>query len=293
LFISLGAFLFGLGIPETYGREIPRRIAKRAGRFESFTEPPAQSGVTIAQMLKITVVTPAVMLVSEPIVMLCSLSLLFNWAVLFQWFITVPFVLQNVYKFTLAQAGLAFISAIVGTIVAAIITILIEQLLFRRAVTSGTKTSLPLEYRLIPAMIGSLLLPASLFWVGWSAGTNPWGVPVVGTAVYVCGSLLMGMSLVTYLFDAYPPAGTLSALTIAAVMRILLAGAIPLCILPMFMKLTGAWALSVFGFIGICFIPIPFALFKFGQKWRAGSRYAAMPMAGMLIEKEDSMMMDA
>jgi DHA1 family multidrug resistance protein-like MFS transporter len=272
LMISLGAFLFGIGIPETYGREIPRRQARRAGR--AINQPPAESGVTFAQMFKITVITPAVMLFSEPIVTLTSLSLLYNWAVLFQWFITVPVVLESAYKFTLSQAGLAFISAIVGTVCAALTSILIEQFIYRKAAKTHSRADIEIEYRLIPAMIGSVMLPAALFWVGWSAGTKPWAVPVVGTAVYVYGSLLMLISLVPYLFDAYPPAGTLSALTVAAVMRILLGGAIPLCILPMFTNLTGAWALSVFGFIGIALIPIPFVLFKFGYRWRRGSRYA-------------------
>jgi DHA1 family multidrug resistance protein-like MFS transporter len=38
-------------------------------------------------------------------------------------------------------------------------------------------------------------------------------------------------SLVPYLFDAFPPAATLSALTAAAVGRILLAGALPRVVL--------------------------------------------------------------
>jgi hypothetical protein len=44
-------------------------------------------------MAKITVITPAAMLVTEPIFLLSTLYLLFNWGVLFQWFITVPIVL--------------------------------------------------------------------------------------------------------------------------------------------------------------------------------------------------------
>jgi DHA1 family multidrug resistance protein-like MFS transporter len=276
LMISLGALLFGIGIPETYSREITRRHAKHTGI--TIRLPPAESGVTLSQMFKITVITPAVMLISEPIVILTSLALLYNWAVLFQWFITVPVVLESAYSFTLSQAGLAFISAIVGTVCAAVTSIVIEQFLYRKAAKRQSPVQFDIEYRLLPAMIGSVMLPAALFWVGWSAGTKPWAVPVVGTAVYVYGSLLMLISLVPYLFDAYPPAGTLSALTVAAVMRILLGAAIPLCILPMFKNLTGAWALSVFGFIGIALIPIPFVLFKFGSRWRHGSRYASQEM---------------
>ena len=40
------------------------------------------------------------------------------------------------------------------------------------------------------------------------------------------------------------------------------------------MNLTGPWALSLFGFIAIGFIPIPVGLFFFGQKLRAHSKFA-------------------
>jgi uncharacterized membrane protein len=101
-------------------------------------------------------------------------------------------------------------------------------------------------------------------------------VPIVGTGVYVYGSILCVISIVPYLFDAYPPAGTLSALTVAAVMRILLGAAIPLAILQMFNGLTGAWALSTFGFIGYAFMPLPFAMFFFGKRLRERSRFSRM-----------------
>lgn len=277
LMISFGVFLFGIGLPESNQREIPRRRAKLQKVI--LNQPPAQSGVTFAQMFKITVITPFIMLFSEPIVLLTTIHLMLNWAVLFSWFIVVPAVLMGVYKFTLQQAGLAFSSAVAGTVLAALTSIGIEQLIYRRCLKHNRLTMLSLEFRLIPAMLGAVLLPASLFWVGWTAlPTIHWAVPVVGTGVYVYASLLMVISYVPYLFDAYPPAGTLSALTTAACMRILLAALIPLGILQMFARLTGAWALSVFGFIGLLFMPIPFVLFFFGKKLRKSSRYSAVSL---------------
>lgn len=65
-------------------------------------------------------------------------------------------------------------------------------------------------------------------------------------------------------------------------MRILLAALIPLGILQMFARLTGAWALSVFGFLGFAFMPIPFFLFFFGKRLREGSRYSAVSLMGKM-----------
>jgi DHA1 family multidrug resistance protein-like MFS transporter len=288
LMISLGVWLFGIGLPESYQREIPRRRAKLEGVV--LNQPLALSGVTIPQMFKITVITPIVQFFSEPIVSLITFHLMLNWAVLFSWFIIVPAVLMGVYEFTLQQAGLAFSGAIAAAVLAALTSIGIEQFLVRRGLYHNKTDSHPIELRLIPAMIGAPLLPASLFWIGWTASpTIHWASPVIGTALYVYASLLMGIAYVPYLFDAYPPAGTLSALTVAASMRILIGGMIPLCILQMFAKLTGAWALSVFGFVGFAFMPIPFILFWFGKRWRKNSRYADKSM--IMGSGEGEMMM--
>jgi MFS transporter, DHA1 family, multidrug resistance protein len=103
---------------------------------------------------------------------------------------------------------------------------------------------------------------------------------VIGTALYVYSSLLTLISIVTYLFDAYPPAGTLAALTAAAVSRILLAGIIPLVILQDFTSITGAWALSIFGFIGFAAAAIPYVIYFFGPKMRMKSRYVDFSVVG-------------
>jgi DHA1 family multidrug resistance protein-like MFS transporter len=95
---------------------------------------------------------------------------------------------------------------------------------------------------------------------------------VIGTAVYVWGNAMIVMSLVPYLFDAFPPAATLSALTAAAVGRILFAGVLPLVILQDFSGLKGNWALSLFGFMSIALWPVPFVLFRYGKIRRERSR---------------------
>ncbi|KAM0716252.1 hypothetical protein Q7P37_007697 [Cladosporium fusiforme] len=256
------AFLFGIGMSETYQREIPRRRARRSGKV--LHQDPAQSGVTVSQMFRVTVLDPIRMIFTEPIVILVSAVLIFNFAVVFQWFVTVPAVLTGVYGFDLEHVGLAFTTAIVGAALAAACNIAIEQvstgmLMKRRKMTMSQS----LEYRLVPAMIGQFLVTISLFWIGWTASPDTsFQIPVIGTAVYVWGNAMIIFSLVPYLFDAYPPAATLSALTAAASGRILFAGALPLVILQDFAGIGGNWALSIFGFISIVLWAVPFLLFS-------------------------------
>jgi MFS transporter, DHA1 family, multidrug resistance protein len=189
LMIALAAFLLGVGLPETYNRTILRRRAARLG-----LPPPkllcAQSGVTLADMARVTLFTPLRMLVTEPIVALLSVYLAFNFAVLFQWFIAVPAVLHLVYKFSVQQAGLAFIAAILGSLLAAVTSILLDKLTVSRMSKKNPNGMIPIEYRLFPAMIGGFGMTASLFWIGWTAKPEiSFASPVVGTVLYVWGSM--------------------------------------------------------------------------------------------------------
>lgn len=177
-------------MPETYNRSLLRRRAARLG-----LAPPkllsAQSGVTLNDMSRVTFFTPLKMLFTEPIVALLSVYMAFNFAVLFQWFIAVPAVLHLVYNFTVQQAGLAFIAAILGSFLAAVTSVLLDKLTYSRMSKKHHDGMIPIEYRLFPAMIGGFLMTASLFWIGWTAKPEiSFASPIVGTVFYVWGSML-------------------------------------------------------------------------------------------------------
>ncbi|MCJ1396031.1 hypothetical protein MMC18_008918 [Xylographa bjoerkii] len=273
LMLTLAVFLFGIGIPETY----PRQVLKRKHKKLSLPPPnlmPAGSGTTLRGMFQITVLTPLSMLLTEPVVMLCTLYLGFNFAVIFSFFISIPAVLQGVYGFSIQQVGLAFIAAIAGSILATTTSILIDRLTVTTFLKKSPNGTIVLESRLYPAMAGGFGITISLFWIGWTASpTIRWPSPVFGTLLYVWGNQSVLSSLIPYLFDAYPPTGTLSALTAAASTRLALAAFLPLVILQMFTNLTGAWALSLFGFLAAAMMPIPWVLYKWGAQLRMRSKH--------------------
>jgi DHA1 family multidrug resistance protein-like MFS transporter len=169
--VLAAVLLFGIGMSETYQREIPRRRARRAGK--EIQQEPAQSGVTISQMARVTVLDPIRMLFTDPIVGLVSVVLAFNFAVVFQWFVTVPAVLASVYGFDLEHVGLAFTTAIVGAVLAAVCNIAIEQVSTGRLMKQQQMAmAQSLEFRLIPAMVGQFLVTGSLFWIGEKCATT-------------------------------------------------------------------------------------------------------------------------
>lgn len=81
--IALAALLLGIGVPETYPREILRARARRGCYKINLAK--AESGVTFAEMAQTTLFTPLAMAVSEPVVLVITLYLALNFAVLFQW----------------------------------------------------------------------------------------------------------------------------------------------------------------------------------------------------------------
>ncbi|KAL8722696.1 MAG: hypothetical protein Q9225_000863 [Loekoesia sp. 1 TL-2023] len=278
LMIAVAAYLLGIGVPETYPREILRSRAHRGGYKINLAK--AESGVTLGEMAQTTLLTPLAMAVSEPVVIMITLYLALNFAVLFQWFIAVPAVLALVYSFTLHQAGLAFIAAIVGSFASTLTSSLIENITNRRNGCTNMANMAPIEYRLIPAMVGSLGMVGSLFWIGFAAKPSiHYIVPIIGTGVYVWSSMSILTALVSYIFDAYPAKGTLSALTLMATTRIIFAAWLPLVIIQMIMGLQGRWAYSVFGFIAIAMVAIPVILFLFGSRLRARSRHSTTKMS--------------
>ena len=82
------------------------------------------------------------------------------------------------------------------------------------------------EGRLQPAMIGALFLPVGLFWFAWS--TYPqvhWIVSILGGGFFGFGQVLLYISLINYVVDAYTVYAA-SALAANAILRGLFATAL-------------------------------------------------------------------
>lgn len=167
-----GAVLvLGIGMPETYQREIPRRQGPATGRTRAeivATQAPAQSGTTIGAMINCTVIQPVVQFFSEPVVTLCAVIMFITWLLTFQWFISVPAALGPPPPmgpgFSITRIGLAFLTAVVGSAMGALTVIIIETLANARAKRNGQVASV--EARVIPAMLGVVFITVSLFWIG-------------------------------------------------------------------------------------------------------------------------------
>lgn len=140
------------------------------------------------------------------------------------------------------------------------------------------------------------LIPAGLFWYGWSAQAHThWIVPIIGTSfvgfgilgifVCVCRFSLSSLSLIsvllfafqwanpnklpaqTYLVDAYTRYAA-SAIAANTLLRSILGSMVPLFGYKMYESLGLGWGNSLLGFIAIAFLPLPVLFYKFGERIR-------------------------
>ena len=198
LILTLGAYLFGIGMPDTYPREIQRRRARRTGMPLKLMD--AQSGVTLKDMATVTFVIPLKMLFTEPIVIGLSLYVGFIFAVTFQFFISIPAVLEATYSFTVQQVGIAFTAAIVGALISSTMSSIID-ISVPHWCTRNHDGTVPEEYRMLPAMIGGPLVTISLFWIAWTAKPSiHYLSPIFGTLFYIWGAQSIIVSLRRHLY---------------------------------------------------------------------------------------------
>lgn len=193
-------------------------------------------------------------------------------------FAAFPYVFAKAYGFGIGPTGLTFLGLGIGSLVACGIMILFSRFVFRRHTArsreQGRGGKVDPEKRLYLAMIGSICLPISLFWFGWSVHARVhWICPVVAEGVFACGNLLIFMAATLYMIDTYGPLYGASANSATSMARYLLAGVFPLFIVQMYKGLGIGWASSLLGFVSLLLTPIPWVFYFTGPRLRAKSRY--------------------
>ena len=138
-----------------------------------------------------------------------------------------------------------------------------------------TKGLLEPERRLIPALFSSFLPPIGLFLYGWTSRESiHWIVSVIGIGMYTIGIFLLIQCIFIYLPLTYPQyAASLFAGNDFA-RSALAAGAI-LFARPLFINLGIGPGISLLAAFTVACIAGIFALYHFGAKLRARSKFAA------------------
>ena len=114
-------------------------------------------------------------------------------------------------------SGLSYVGVMVGQLLSMFFYFFLEGSYQKKIATNPGKDK-P-EGRLQPAMIGAVLLPIGLFWFAWSTYPHVhWIVSILGGAVFGFGQVLLFISLINYVVDAYTVYAA-SALAASAILR--------------------------------------------------------------------------
>jgi DHA1 family multidrug resistance protein-like MFS transporter len=225
-----------------------------------------------ADMAKMTLVKPFSLTLTEPIVFALNMYIALIYAVLYCWLESIPLAFEDVYKFSLGTTGLCYLGICVGGIIC-IPPYWYYNYYYVEPRFSEDGTLRP-EIRLEPALATCICLPLCLFMFGWTAKASiHWIVPIIGTSFFTIGAFGAFSGVLNYLGDAYP-AEFASISAGNDFFRSCFGAAFPLFARQMFNTLGLDWGNSLLGFLTVVFIPVIFALWKYGDRLRARSKRA-------------------
>lgn len=164
-FGTLGLFL----IPETFEPVLLHRRAKKirySTKNWAVRAPADEVTISLKEIAWKFLLRPFIMLVLEPILVLITLYMGFIYAFLYLCFEAYPVAFQEVRGWNQGVGALPFIGILVGVLVGVFIIIFFTKTRFQRAMKKAGHV-VP-EERLIPMIIGGVLLPGGMFFFGWT-----------------------------------------------------------------------------------------------------------------------------
>lgn len=280
-------------LPETYGPNILYRRARRLRRitkkpfyceadleFRSITSTvciflqthqfsPVLTTVS-QEILFEALVRPFHLCFLEPIVIVMNIYISLVYGILYLWFEAFPIVFQDIHGFNSGEGGMAFLGIIVGTLCFAIPGYFCWKYFRQSKQVNPTP-----ESQLPPAIVGSICLPISLFWFGWTGNFDSvhWIVPIMASALFSVGGCLIFNPIFCYLAHAYPRYAA-SVLAGNDFMRSSFGAGFPLFATAMFHNLGVGWASTLLGCLTCLFIPFPLLFYWRGKQLRMKSRFA-------------------
>jgi MFS transporter, DHA1 family, multidrug resistance protein len=296
-----------LATPETYAPVIRARLERKAATATtgatSSSLPVRRQNPDLARLARAYLLRPGIMLVQEPILALFTLYMGFIYGFIYLCFEAYPVAFQQLRGWPAQVAALPFLAIAVGMLLGVGVVAVHTRTRMRRKVRAHPSGDVP-EERLVPMMLGSVLLPAGIFWFGWAAAprVESWVPQVVAGVPMSCGICLIFLQSLNYVIDVYKTAAN-SALSVNAMFRGLLGAGFPLfapymvraevflvirtsrlgtytaaCAMltqpdVQFQNLGVPWAMSLLGFLCLAMVPVPFLFYTYGVRIRQWSKF--------------------
>ncbi|OGM49476.1 hypothetical protein ABOM_001693 [Aspergillus bombycis] len=271
-------YCFLLFTKETYKEVILRRRGVRLGLLSGASRN-TFVGEGVRYFFVVLFLRPMHMLLTEPIVTFVSLYNGLLFGILYAFVISIPWVFSNYYGFDRTGQALSYLGVTLGTLIACLPQVLVDRLFFQKRLRTwkevhGSGLRMPPEARLVSALGGSFLLPATLLVLSWTANFRVhWIVPLIfqGLSMFSCLLVYSGVNL--FMLDTYGPLYGASASGAMMFSRYILSCAFPLFTIQMFEGLGVGWATSLLALLTLLMAPIPWIFWIYGPRIRKASKY--------------------
>ncbi|KAF7593972.1 hypothetical protein BBP40_010369 [Aspergillus hancockii] len=251
-------------VPETYHPVLLRRKAEKLREEtgdDRWEAPIEKLNRSVARTVLRSTYRPVLLLTLEPMCFcLCIFSAILL-GIIYLFFGAFQLVFGNVYGLELWQRGLCFLGLFVGMVFA-----ILSDPFWRRVYqrleekhkrAGGTEEDFQPEWRLPPAILGGPLVTIGLFFFSWTIYSHVhWIVPIIGSAFFGAGTILVYSGIFTFLVDAYPIYAA-SALAANSFARSSFGGIFPLFGIQMYNNLGYHWASSLMAFLTLAMAPFP------------------------------------
>lgn len=207
IMVFLGFVLLAVWMEETYAPVIlvhKAAVLRRQTHNWGIHAKQDEVEVAVAELVRNNFMRPLRMLVTEPILLLVSLYISFVYGLMYALLGAYPVVFQGVYGMNMGVAGLAFIGLIIGELLGGVYILLLQSGYIRKLEANDNRP-VP-EWRLSPAIVGSVAFSAGLFWFGW-CGYRPdihWMAPVSSGLLTGFGIFCIFLQCFNYIVDCYP-----------------------------------------------------------------------------------------
>ncbi|RAK89211.1 putative efflux pump antibiotic resistance protein [Aspergillus costaricaensis CBS 115574] len=267
-------------LQETYAPIILKKRAKKLRKETADTNYQTEferQNKTFGQVMRAALIRPFRLLSTQPIVQALAAYMAYIYGTMYLVLSTFPslWTSPEYYNESTGIGGLNYISLGLGFWLGSQICAPLNDRIYRRLKGKNNGVGKP-EFRVPLLFVGAFLIPAGLFIYGWTAQTHcHWIVPNIGACLYGMGNIISFQCLQTYIVDSYTRFAA-SALAAVACMRSLAGFGFPLFAPYMYQALDYGWGNSLLAFIAIALgVPAPVFLWKFGEKLRKMSTYAA------------------
>ncbi|KAJ5304658.1 uncharacterized protein N7443_004318 [Penicillium atrosanguineum] len=229
--------------------------------------------VDMRELLSKNFSRPFKILFTEPIVLSLSIYMAFLYGLLYLFLTAYPIVFQKIHGFEKGVSGLPYLGLVIGEFIGGT-CIILTQPWYNKKLDANNGIPIP-EWRLPPAIVGSVAFAGGLFWFGWSGFTADvhWIVPTLSGVLIGFGLLCIFMQAFNYIIDSYLLFAA-SALAANSILRSLAGAGFPLFATYMFDTLGVNWASTLLGCVAALLTPLPILFYLYGPKLRARSNFA-------------------